>query len=265
LDTFQIESLMTFGGEPLLYPESTAALLQAAAAHGVRRRELITNGYFSNDTAFINTVVEQLIAAGVNDIKLSIDTFHQEYIPIQHIEPFIVALQSHKFTNLSIHPAWLVSQDHANDYNRQTRNLISALSRTYDIDISPGNAVALSGLAKQHFWSYYPEKLIDLNMPCGKMAFTSSLSDIKTLRILPNGNIAICRAMVIGNIFRSSMESIVRDYNHNAHKGISLLLNGGLKRLHFVAETHAGPIDLSMYRNPCDLCADCVKAIGDQR
>lgn len=262
LNAFHIESLMTFGGEPLLYADITAALLQAATAHGVSRRELITNGYFSNDTAFIGAVVEQLLAAGVNDIKLSIDAFHQEHIPIHRVEPFIAALLSHNFTNLTVHPAWLVSQDHANDYNRHTQDLIGAISRTYGLAISRGNTVVLSGLAKEHFWSYYPEEPIDLNAPCGQMAFTNSLTDIKTLRILPNGNIAFCRAMVIGNLFQVGIDSIVRGYRPDTHNGISLLLNGGLTRLHRVAERNAGPIDLTKYRNPCDLCADCVKAIG---
>jgi hypothetical protein len=253
---------MVFGGEPLLYPDTTTTLFQTATARGVSKRELITNGYFSNDPSFLGTVVEQLLAAGVNDIKLSIDAFHQERIPLQYVEPFIVALLSREFEHLTIHPAWLVSPDHPNEYNARTRELIQTLSHTYGVAISPGNTVALSGLAKDHFWDYYPDRPIDLDAPCGAIPFTNPLTDIQTLRILPTGDIAICRAMVIGNLFENAIESVIRDYNPDAHRAISLIQKGGLRYLHHTAEAKIGPIGLTRYRSPCDLCADCVKAIN---
>lgn len=263
LTVFKIESLMAYGGEPLLFPTAVTSIFRAATTKGVGKRELITSGYFSNDSAFINYVAEQLIAAGVNDVKISVDAFHQEHIPVQRIDPFIAALKANKFKNILLHPAWLVSQDADNYYNRETRRLLEVISRTYDIKISRGNTITLSGLAKKYLWNYFPEQTIDLATTCGTIAHTNSLSDVKTLRILANGNIAICRAIVIGNIFRSSIESIIQDYDPNTHEGISLLLAGGLSRLLSVAEKHTGRIDLTVYRNPCDLCADCIKAISD--
>lgn len=262
-DVFIIKSSMAFGGEPLLYPDATSALFQTATARSVSRRELITNGYFSKDPSVVETVVAQLLTAGVNDIKLSIDAFHQEYIPLQYVEPFIVALLSREFEHLTIHPAWLVSPDHANDYNARTWDLIQKIRHTYDLPISPGNIVTLCGLAKDHFSGYYPDRPIDLDTPCGAIPFTNSLTDIQTLRILPTGNVAICRAMVIGNLFENSIERIIRNYNPDTHYAISLMRRGGLRYLHHIAETKIGTIDLAGYRSPCDLCADCVKTINE--
>ena len=45
---WRIRSLMTFGGEPLLYPDVVCAIQGAATQLGIERRQLITNGYFSN-------------------------------------------------------------------------------------------------------------------------------------------------------------------------------------------------------------------------
>ncbi len=41
---FPIASVMTFGGEPLLHPETVCAVHAAAAELGVPKRQLITNG-----------------------------------------------------------------------------------------------------------------------------------------------------------------------------------------------------------------------------
>lgn len=44
---YKIDSLMTFGGEPLIYPETVFEIHSAAKECGIKYRELITNGYFS--------------------------------------------------------------------------------------------------------------------------------------------------------------------------------------------------------------------------
>lgn len=262
LEAFPIESIMTYGGEPLLYPDITATILQMATTHGVKSRELITNGYFSNDPAFIASVVAQVVAAGVNDIKLSIDAFHQERIPLHYVELFITALLSRQFGNLTIHPAWLVSRDHDNAYNNQTRVLIEHVSSKYGLAVSAGNDIDLSGLAKENLWTFYPKRPIDLDRRCGEMHFTNSLTNVRSLRILPNGDVAICRALIIGNLFGAPMASILRGYEPYTHVVASVLLNAGLRGLHGLAESSGGTIRLEEYRNPCDLCADCVKLIG---
>lgn len=42
----KIESLMTFGGEPLLYPEDVCKIHKAAKETGIPQREMITNVIF---------------------------------------------------------------------------------------------------------------------------------------------------------------------------------------------------------------------------
>ena len=44
-----IESVMTFGGEPLLCHETVCEIHKAAREMNIPQRQLITNGYFSRD------------------------------------------------------------------------------------------------------------------------------------------------------------------------------------------------------------------------
>lgn len=69
---YAIQSLMTFGGEPLLYPEDVCEIHAAAKEAGVPKRQLITNGYFSKDENRITEVARMLAESGVNDILLSL-------------------------------------------------------------------------------------------------------------------------------------------------------------------------------------------------
>jgi len=48
-EKYVIESVMTFGGESLLYPEIVCSIHKEATRAGIPEREVITNGYWSNN------------------------------------------------------------------------------------------------------------------------------------------------------------------------------------------------------------------------
>ena len=73
---YHIQTVMTFGGEPLLYPDAVYAIMTAAKDLNVPKRQVITNGYFAKSPEKIRAVAEQLAACGVNDLLLSVDAFH---------------------------------------------------------------------------------------------------------------------------------------------------------------------------------------------
>lgn len=88
---FNIESVMTFGGESLLYHNTTVQIHNTAKDCGINERQLITNGNFSKDKTVINDVAKKLYDAGVNSLLVSVDCFHQETIPIDVVACFVQA------------------------------------------------------------------------------------------------------------------------------------------------------------------------------
>ena len=56
---YNIESVMTFGGEPLLYPDTVYEIHKAATEINIPKRQLITNGYFSRDYGTIEIVAQK--------------------------------------------------------------------------------------------------------------------------------------------------------------------------------------------------------------
>lgn len=152
---YDIQSLMTFGGEPLLYPETVCRIHSGANKMNIPERDLITNGYFSKDRNRIKEVAHMLAESGVGSICLSVDVFHQETIPFEYVMDFAKAVLEEKIP-VHTHPAWLVSADDNNPYNLQTREILEKFS---DIGIgqSEGNVIFPSGNALKYLGEYFKE------------------------------------------------------------------------------------------------------------
>ena len=144
-ENYEIGSLMTFGGEPLLYPEVVCAIHSTATEMGISQRDLITNGFFAKDSNRIKEVVENLEKSGVCQILLSVDAFHQETIPLDAVRQF--AGQAKKCgIPIRLQPAWLVSPQDDNSYNKKTREILDSFC---DLNISEndGNIIFPEGNA----------------------------------------------------------------------------------------------------------------------
>jgi len=109
-DRFKIKSVMTFGGEPLLFAKTINKIHATARDCGIPKRQLITNGFFSKDEIKIDEAAKALCVSGVNDVLLSVDVFHQEFIPIEPVMYFAEMLLKHKAPSLRVQPAWVVRE-----------------------------------------------------------------------------------------------------------------------------------------------------------
>ncbi len=195
---YDIKSVMTFGGEPLIYPETVFEIHKAAEEMNIPQRQLITNGYFSKDSDKIKLVSEKLIDSGVNEILLSVDAFHQETIPLEYVKMFAEAV---KKTNVKIqvHPAWLVSPEDDNTYNVTTRELLEEFNEM-GIESSEGNVVFPSGNALKYFGEYFDLSKTQQN------PYWEDPTDIKAICFSANGDI-------LGkNIHKQKIEEILSDY-----------------------------------------------------
>ena len=134
---FKIDSIMTFGGEPLL-PDDVCEIHSAALKAGIPKRQIITNGYFSKDSKVIKSVAERLAKSGVNALLLSVDAFHQEHIPIEPVAEFALAAKAAGIP-IKSQPAWLVSEQDDNPYNLQTREILKYLAEYFNAENLPHN------------------------------------------------------------------------------------------------------------------------------
>ena len=197
-ETYSIDSVMTFGGEPLLYPETVCEIHKTAKEMNIPKRQLITNGYFSKDYDKIKAVALSLADSGVNDILLSVDAFHQETIPLGYVKAFAEAVLT-TGVNIKAHPAWLVSADDDNEYNIITRKLLEEFN-TMGIDTSEGNIIFPAGNALKYLGEYFDRD----NLP--KNPYEEDKRDIRAICFSANGDI------LGSNIYRQDIMEILSDY-----------------------------------------------------
>lgn len=194
-----IASLMTFGGEPLLFPDEVYAIHTAAREAGIEARQLITNGFFSQNEERIKSVVQKLAESGVNDLLLSVDAFHQEAIPLEPVLLFAKEVYQQGGIRIQVHPAWLVSKDDNNPYNIRTRELLE-MFYALGLQASSGNVIFPSGNALKYLRSYFDGKDPVMN------PYAEDPQDIRALCVTPEGNV------LGGNIYRQDILAILEGY-----------------------------------------------------
>ena len=197
-EAYTITSLMTFGGEPLLYPEVVCAIHSTAAEIGIPQRDLITNGFFTRDSNRMKEVVNMLDDSGVCQILLSVDAFHQETIPLEPVKYFAECVADSKI-KIKLSPAWLVSAEDNNPYNVRTREIIKEFDYL-NIPIGSGNVIFPSGNALKYLGAYFDEEK-EYSSP-----YTENPNDIRTISFSPNGDV------LNGNIYSKGIIDILKEY-----------------------------------------------------
>lgn len=196
---YSIRSLMTFGGEPLLYPDAVCRIHAAARDMGIPKRQLITNGFFSRDEARIRQVAGMLAESGVNDVLLSVDAFHQETVPLEPVRIFAEAVLDVKIPRLRMQPAWLAGETADNPYNRRTKELLAQFEGM-GIEINDGNVIMPKGNALKYFREYF-----DLTAPQAD-PYEEDPLDLHAISIDPQGRV------LDGNIYETDILEILDRY-----------------------------------------------------
>lgn len=249
---FSVSSVMTFGGEPLLYADVVCTIHEAAKQCSIDARQLITNGYFTKDNERRKQVVKSLQRAGVNNLLLSVDAFHQETIPVEAVYYFAKHVKDAGIPNIMLQPAWVVNEQHDNPYNNKTKEIIVVFA-DLGIPTSTGNNIFMAGNAVQHLAQYYDKPNLDLSDSCGSMPYTEPLTDITSLSIVPNGDVMIC-GFVIGNIYEQSIKEIITQYDPYQNEWTKAILTGGASALLELSKQKGIDVDCSQCYSVCDLC-----------
>ena len=194
---YDIKTVMTFGGEPLLCTDAVYAIMTVAKELNVPKRQVITNGYFSKNAERIREVARHLAECGVNDLLLSVDAFHQETIPL-HVVKIFAAEAKKCGIPIRLSPAWLVSTADNNPYNVKTREIIGSFA-DLKIPVGEGNVIFPEGNALKYLAEYFTEELPE-------NPYVEDPRDVRCVSFSPNGD-------VLGsNVYKHDIMEIIRDY-----------------------------------------------------
>ena len=194
---YDIKTVMTFGGEPLLYPESVYVIMNTAKELNIPRRQVITNGYFSKNIDKIREVAKKLAECGVNDLRLSVDAFHQETIPLDIVKVFAKEVKSAGVT-VNLQPAWLVSSVDDNPYNKKTREILDSFAELNLLQ-GDGNVIFPEGNALKYLSEYFVGDI-------PKNPYVEDPRDVRCISFSPNGDV------LNGNVYKCDIMKLIEEY-----------------------------------------------------
>ena len=200
---YDIKTVMTFGGEPLLYPEAIYAIMMVAKELNIPKRQVITNGYFSKNVDQIREVAERLASCGVNDLLLSVDAFHQETIPLEIVKIFAAESKKNDIP-IRLQPAWLASATDDNPYNRKTREILDSFADT-GIRENEGNIIFPEGNALKYLSEYFNDEFPE-------NPYVENPYDVRCISFSPNGDV------LDSNIYQRDIMEIINNYAPQGRK-----------------------------------------------
>lgn len=194
---YAVKTVMVFGGEPLLHVDAVCEIMTTAMELDIPQRQIITNGYFSQVKETVSDTVKRLSTCGINDLLLSVDAFHQETIPLNTVMEFALEAVEQGIP-VRLQPAWLVSRNDDNPFNRQTRAILDSFSKM-NVQESEGNIIFPKGNALLYLAEYF--KGTTPENPYEEDPF-----DVKCISFSPNGDV------LDGNVYRLDVMEIINNY-----------------------------------------------------
>jgi MoaA/NifB/PqqE/SkfB family radical SAM enzyme len=249
------KSVMTFGGEPLLYPEIVCAIHEQAKKVGIPIRDVITNGFWSTKPEEIQEIAQNLGKSGVNEVAVSVDCFHQESIPLKIVEKAATSLVEAGIERVRWNPCWVVSKNHDNKYNRRTKAILKKLHNLH-VEESEGNNVRPEGRAFSSLAEFFPPRTRVPKGKCGDIPYTEALDSVKTISIEPDGRVAVCKNFYVGDAFESDIIDILENYDPFRISEIKSILEEGMDGLVKWAKKRGAEPKLEGYYDICDMCTD---------
>jgi MoaA/NifB/PqqE/SkfB family radical SAM enzyme len=249
------KSIMTFGGEPLLYPRIVCAIHEQAKKVGIPIRDVITNGFWSTKPEEIQEIAQNLAKSGVNEVAVSVDCFHQEFIPLKIVEKAATSLIEAGIARVRWNPCWVVSKHHDNKYNRRTKAILQKLHNLH-VEEGEGNNVRPEGRALSSLAEFLPPKTPVPKGKCGDIPYTEALDSVKTISIEPDGRVAVCKNFYVGDAFESDIIDILENYDPFKTSEIKSILKKGMDGLMNWAKKRGAEPKPEGYYDICDMCTD---------
>ena len=244
-----------------LYPDAVCAIHTAAAQEEIPHRSIITNAGMPRSETTFRDVARRLAESGVNSVYVSVDAFHQEHIPVEVVAGNVRALADAGIDELVWNPCWVVSRGHDNPWNRRTQDILAALA-CLPVREDAGNTVQPKGHALEWLVDYLPPKIPLPTGTCGDMPYTGPLDAIESISIEPDGGVAVCEDLIIGNAAQQDIIEILNGYDPHRIPETRAILQSGMAGLVALARAQGIDPDPKGYYSICDMCTSLRQRMG---
>jgi len=249
------------GGEPFLYWEHLQQILKQAKKENLGKVDLIeTNGFWATSEKIIRQRIKILDELGMDQLKISTDPFHQEYIDIEPVRrlaqaasdilgPNRVLVRWRKYLENPIEMKNLSPSQRNQQYIRA-------------INDYPCRFTGRAGgkLAEMVGCALHTKKIIGGASPTLQwmaMNCKNNFLSAKGVHIDPFGNVfsGTCSGIIIGNINQTPLTDIWKQFHPNQNEFISTLFALGPSGL-LEKATKLGYKKAKTYANKCHFCTN---------
>lgn len=238
------------GGEPFLYYDLLCEILRKADELKLGRIDVIeTNAYWATDKSEIIARLEFLNRHNVSKLKISYDPFHAEFIDFDKVK-LLYETACQVLGTERVMLRWL---DYFNTppkltglSEEQKMGVFADSHKKYKCRFTGRAAGKMAQLlADKEFEQISTEN-------CRK-----SFLDSKSVHIDPYGNVfnGVCSGIVIGNIEKTPLNEIWRNFNPAKQELLSVLFNSGPAGL-VESTIKSGYKKCRLYSGKCHLCTD---------
>lgn len=239
------------GGEPLLNPDKLFPILEAARESGINIEYIETNASWHKDGKKTEELLRKLKAQGVHTLLISIDPFHNEYIPFNKTKGLIEAC---KKAGMGVFP-WLMEfwGDLDTMDDTQTHSLeeyTKVFGEDYKWQLIQRYQLNLRGRAlqsfKEYLKTYYTEEILHNSGPCRE------LSGVYHFHIDLYGNFVpqSCAGLSM------HYQDVLTGARPEKYPLLHALYSIGIKGLYDLAVKKYGFKEKESYKGKCDLCYD---------
>ena len=245
------------GGEPFLFWDRLQEILEKAEKQNLGKVDLIeTNGFWATNEKIIRQRLKRLVELGMHRFKISTDPFHQEYVDIEPIRRLAEIA-----TEILGHERVLVRWQKYLEDSAKMKSLSSAEREQKYISAMNDYPCRFTGRAAGRLAELVPSKPVDA---FASMNCKSDLLGAKGVHIDPFGNVfsGTCSGIIVGNVNRTRLEDIWKQFHPAQSEFINTLFNYGPYGL----LDEAGKLGYKkaiFYADKCHLCTHIRQFLFD--
>ena len=254
----KLESFMVFGGEPMLFPSRAISIFEKARQLNIPKIDMLTNGIWGKNKRKAEELAIKLKASGLNNLGISVDAFHLQFIPLDYPRNAALASVTAGIEQVTWNVAVVESLNSTNEYDKKTAEILRILKPT-GIDAHIHTIIPV-GRATSNLQQYLKKESLQ-GVCTGDPILENALMNPECITIEPSGEVDICWNLTIGNAKEKPLSQIIREYDWRKNPIIKTLVEEGPTGL--VRDIGKGKFRFQedRYVNKCHLCIEIRKTI----
>ncbi|MFX1594015.1 MAG: radical SAM protein [Promethearchaeota archaeon] len=243
-----VDEVGFFGGEPLLNLDLLISLIEEVKRYDIPKIGLPTNGYWGKDEKIAKSYALKLKEAGLNTIGFSVDTFHQEFVPLDAVKRAMKAAHEVGIEQIYSMTQNLGPDNINNLINEENKKITEVIYKEFEFCQVINSELQVRGRAAKSLAEYFSMTTI----PSDKCL----IFKVPMFMIDPNGWVfhQLCHGICIGNAKEKSLSEIIREFNYRKHPIIGkVVAKGGPQNLLEIA-IEKGYKPQNGYADKCHLC-----------